>query len=415
MNTTQCIRRSSCRLCNSGELELVIQLTPTPPANAFVKSNRVEVEQSVFPLDIFFCKNCSHVQLLDVIDPKILFSEYVYVSGTSPLFVEHFRRYASDVVTQFTPKVGSLVVDIGSNDGTLLSYFKKAGMSVLGIDPARKIVEEANRNGIETLGGFFNQSLAEKILVSKGPASIITANNVFAHADDLEGIIPGVRSLLAPDGIFIFEVSYLADVIEKTLFDTIYHEHLSYHSVGPLQRFFAHNGMDMFGAYRVDTHGGSIRGVCQLANGPYSDDGTVSELMTLEQIHALNRVETFNKFACGIEVLKYELNTLLEQLKSDGKKIAGYGAPAKATTLMYHFNIGRDIVDFIVDDSPLKQGLYSPGRHISIVSGAEIEKQSPNFLLVLAWNFAESIISNNQNHKKNGGQFIIPLPKVEVR
>ena len=173
--------------------------------------------------------------------------------------------------------------------------------------------------------------------------------------------------------------------------------------------------MNMFGAYRVDTHGGSIRGVCQLADGPYSDDGTVSELITLEQIHALNRVETFSDFACGIEVLKYELNTLLEQLKSDGKKIAGYGAPAKATTLMYHFNIGRDIVDFIVDDSPLKQGLYSPGRHISIVSGAEIEKQSPNFLLVLAWNFAEAIISNNQNYQKKGGQFIIPLPLLEVR
>jgi len=415
VNTTQCIRRSNCRLCYSGELELVIQLTPSPPANAFVKSICVEVEQPVFPLDIFFCTKCNHVQLLDVIDPKTLFSEYVYVSGTSPLFVEHFRRYASDVVTQFTPRVGSLVVDIGSNDGTLLSFFKKAGMSVLGIDPATKIVEEANRKGIETLEGFFNQSLAEKILASKGPASIITANNVFAHADDLEGIIQGVRSLLTPDGIFIFEVSYLADVIEKTLFDTIYHEHLSYHSVGPLKRFFSHNGMNMIGAHRVDTHGGSLRGVCQLADGPYSDDGTVSELMTSEQILALHRVETFSHFASGIEVLKYELIALLEQIKSDGKKIAGYGAPAKATTLMYHFNIGHDIIDFIVDDNPLKQGLYSPGRHISIVSNAEIEKQSPNFLLVLAWNFAESIIFNNQIYKKNGGQFIIPLPKVEVR
>ena len=221
--------------------------------------------------------------------------------------------------------------------------------------------------------------------------------------------------VLNEDGIFIFEVSYLADVIEKTLFDTIYHEHLSYHSVGPLQRFFSQNGMNMFGAYRVDTHGGSIRGVCQLADGPYSDDGTVSELMTLEQIHALNRVETFSNFASGVEVLKYQLNALLEQLKSDGKKIAGYGAPAKATTLMYHFNIGQEIIDFIIDDSPLKQGLYSPGRHISIVSGAEINKRSPNFLLVLAWNFAEAIILNNQNYQKNGGKFIVPLPKVEVR
>ena len=415
MNTIQCIRRSTCRLCNSGELEPVIQLTPTPPANAFVTSSRVKIKQPVFPLDIFFCRSCDHVQLLDVIDPHFLFSDYVYVSGTSSVMVQHFQRYASEAINRFKPKLGGLVVDIGSNDGTLLSFFRNAGMSILGIDPAREIVKEANKNGIETIEGFFNQPLAEKILASKGRASIITANNVFAHADNLESIIQGVRSLLTSDGVFIFEVSYLADVIDKTLFDTIYHEHLSYHSVGPLRRFFAKHGMNLFAACRVGTHGGSLRGFCQLADGPHSDDGTVSELIAAERIQALHKVETFSNFGRRIEELKYELNTLLKQLKSEGKKIAGYGAPAKATTLMYHFDVGREVVDFIVDDNPLKQGLYSPGRHISIVSSSEIEKQSPNFLLVLAWNFADAIISNNQSYQKKGGQFVVPLPKVEVR
>lgn len=414
MKTSSYIRRKSCRLCDSSDLELVIELKPTPPANAFVTKDKINLEQTEFPLDIYFCRCCYHVQLIDVIDPKVLFSDYVYHSGTSPQFVDHFRGYAADIISQFKPEPSSLVIDIGSNDGTLLSFFKDSGFSVLGVDPATFIAERANQNGIETLNSFFNQTLATEILNKRGNASVITANNVFAHVDDLKDITQGVRSLLAPNGIFVFEVSYLADVIQDTLFDTIYHEHLSYHSLEPLQRFFSFNGMDMVAAYRVTTHGGSLRGICQLKGGPYVTDESVEKIINQERRIFLNKSETFKKFAQRVEVLQYQLSELLNKLKSDGKMIAGYGAPAKATTLMYQFCIDHEVIDFIVDDSPFKQGLYSPGKHIYIVSPSEIDKQTPDFLLVFAWNFAKAIIDNNQGFKNKGGQFIIPLPKLKV-
>lgn len=414
MTNSNVIRRSSCRLCGGSDLELVLALTPTPPANAFVPVSRLSDVQQTFPLDVFFCGDCGHVQLLDIIDPDILFSDYVYVSGTSPVFVDHFRRYVEDILGEYGPRPGNLVLDIGSNDGTLLSFFKRAGMNVFGVDPAKKIAEEASRNGIETMVGFFDQAIADELSGTKGLASVITANNVFAHADDLVGITQAVRSLLKPDGIFVIEFSYLADVIANTLFDTIYHEHLSYHSVGPLRRFFSQNGMEMIGAYRVDTHGGSLRGICQLAEGPHEEDGSVADMIAEEQRRGLDKAATFKNFAENIDTVKQQLRLHLDRLKSEGKSIAGYGAPAKATTLMYHFGIGSDVIDFIVDDSHLKQGLYSPGMHIPVVPSLEIERRKPDNLLILAWNFADAIIANNLKFKEKGGQFVIPLPHVKI-
>jgi len=230
--------RESCRLCSSRALERVLSLTPTPPANAFVTAVERDRPQPVFPLDLHFCRDCGHVQLLTVVDPRVLFENYVYVSGTSPVFVRHFEAYADDVMRYFSLEHGALAVDIGSNDGTLLGFFQKAGLRILGIDPAKAIAEAATARGIPTIAGFFTPASAARIRAEHGPAAVITANNVFAHIDDLSGVTEGVRSLLSPDGVFVFEVSYLVDVIEKTLFDTIYHEHLCYHSVRPLIPFF---------------------------------------------------------------------------------------------------------------------------------------------------------------------------------
>ncbi|MBI5163369.1 MAG: methyltransferase domain-containing protein, partial [Magnetospirillum sp.] len=231
---SSCVRRSTCRLCGGAALTPVLSLAPTPPANAFVPAALAGREQARYPLDVAFCEGCGHVQLLDVVDPRALFEDYVYVSGTSPLFVKHFADYAAEVRGRFQPPPGSLVVDIGSNDGTLLRFFKDAGHDVLGIDPARDIARRACESGIETLCGFFTPQLAAGIGIAHGHAAVITANNVFAHIDDLAGVVNGIADLLAPEGVVVFEVSYLADVFEKTLFDTIYHEHLDYHSVGPL-------------------------------------------------------------------------------------------------------------------------------------------------------------------------------------
>ena len=365
-------------------------------------------------MDVYFCNECAHVQMMDVVNPETLFSSYVYVSGTSPVFVRHFESYAKDVVNRYKPAPDSLAVDIGSNDGTLLGFFKKSGLRTLGIDPAKEIAAQATANGIETLTAFFDIDVADQILADHGRASIVTANNVFAHADDLSGILSGIQRLVDVDGIFVFEVSYLADVLEKTLFDTIYHEHLAYHSIGPLIKFLSSHGLEMIHAERVDSHGGSIRCVAQTIGGMQPVDDSVTQLLALEVALGLNSVQTLLAFESKIDRIKSKLAETLSEIRSQNKTIAGFGAPAKATTLMYHFGIGPETIDFIVDDSPLKQGLYSPGLHIPVVPTEEIYRRKPDYLIVLAWNFAESIIHNHQSFSENGGKFIVPLPAVRV-
>ena len=364
-------RRSTCRLCDGASLTPVLRLTPTPPANAFV-------------------------------------------SGTSPVFVRHFETYADDIVAAYGPHEGALAVDIGSNDGTLLGFFKRHGLAVLGIDPARDIAARASAAGIETWPEFFDADVARRIAGQRGAASVITANNVFAHADDLGGMVEGVRELLDDGGVFAFEVSYLVDVFENTLFDTIYHEHLSYHSVRPLVDFFASHGMRLIDARRIDTHGGSLRGIACKAEAEYPAAPSVAEAIAEEARLGLHDADTLQAFARRIDSLRDELESLLRGFKDAGKSIAGYGAPAKATTLMYHFGLGPEIIDFIVEDSPLKQGLFSPGLHISVLPSSVLAERRPDYLLILAWNFAEPIMRNNAAYQNEGGHFIVPVPAVEV-
>ena len=414
MSSSHHHHRSTCRLCASSSLTEVFSLTPTPPANAFVASDQLDQAQPTYPLDLFFCEECSHLQLLDVVDPAELFRNYVYVSGTSASFVKHFEDYAQFCIDRFDLSDGNLVVDIGSNDGTLLKMFKHKEMKILGIDPARSIAEAATKDGIETWPDFFDQNAADRIKQKKGSASLITANNVLAHADDLAGITGNIRSLLTPDGVFVFEVSYLGDVFEQTLFDTIYHEHVAYHSVIPLIKFFESVGMDFFTAKRIDSHGGSLRGMVQIKGGPYKADGSIADLVEYEKQLKLDKAVTWTGYAQKIDALRDELVDLVTGIKKAGKSIAGFGAPAKATTLMYHFDIGPDIIDFIADDSPLKQGLYSPGLHIPVLAGDAIYDNKPDYVVLLAWNFAPQIMAKHQKYLDGGGHFIVPLPTVRI-
>ena len=406
--------RSTCRLCDCKELTKVFALTPTPPANAFVSKEQLSEEQASFPLDLFFCNKCAHLQLMSFLDPNQLFQNYIYVSGTSKTFIEHFFSYAKSCINRFSLTSDSLVIDIGSNDGTLLSVFKEKHLNVLGIDPARNIAKTASAKGIETWPEFFNHSTVEKILETKGRAAIITANNVFAHIDNLSGLVRSIRSLLKPRGVFVFEVSYLGAVFENTLFDTIYHEHVAYHSIQPLIGFFNSNGMELFDVEKIASHGGSIRGMAQLIGGPNNTNSSVQKMINYEKKLGLNLSKTWVSFANKITLLRDELVTLLTNLKREGKSIAGYGAPAKATTLMYHLGIGPEIIDFISDDSPLKQGLYSPGFHIPILSSDAIYKRNPDYVLLLAWNFTIQIVENHQRYLKIGGHFIVPLPEIRI-
>lgn len=408
-------RRSDCRLCGSRDLQRVLSLEATPPANEFVTAEQRGRPQERFPLDVHLCNACGHVQLLDVVDPQRLFGNYVYVSSTSPVFVEHFRRYAQAMLELTRMPSGSAVVEIGSNDGTLLRFFKDAGMRVLGIDPARQIAAAATQQGIETLPEFFTLKLARTLRARSWEAALVAANNVFAHADDLHAIVEGVAHLLRPDGVFVFEVSYLLDVFEKTLFDTIYHEHLSYHTVKPLIGLFERHGMELVDAIRVDAHGGSLRGIAQRKGGVLPRHPRVEACIALEAQLGLHGPEAYRMFAQRIQARKAELTAVLRDLKTKGKRIAGFGAPAKATTLMFHFGLGADVLDYVIDDSPLKQGLYTPGHHIPVVPSSYLydSARRPDGALILAWNFAESIMKKHQPFRDAGGHFIVPLPTVE--
>jgi len=412
--TGHCKRRDNCRLCNSKKLKLCFNFKPTPPANAFVDKGKISEKQTNFPLDIFFCEDCFHVQLLDIVNPKILFENYVYVSGTSPVFVKHFEEYTNYILKKFPKEKNSLVLDIGSNDGTLLHFFKEKNLKILGIDPAKEISQRANSQGIETLNNFFSFEFSKYIKQNYGEVEIITANNVFAHVDELKDFIQGIKNLLSKDGIFVFEVSYLVDVIQKLLFDTIYHEHLSYHSVISLISFFNENDMELIEAIQIDTHGGSLRGIAKLKNGKYQVGKSVEKCVKLEMELGLNKLETYKEFFERLNIRKNELQELFEKLKADDKTIVGFGAPAKATTFMYQFGINQNIIDFIIDDSPLKQGLFSPGMHIPVYSSEKLYSEKPEYVVILAWNFAQSIMNKHQKYKKMGGHFIIPLPELEI-
>lgn len=407
-------KRKDCRLCRSKDVEKVLGLEPTSLANELLSKEQLDCEQEKFPLALYFCNDCHHVQLLDVVNPERLYRNYLYVSGTSPVFRQHFKDYADFVIDKFSVPADSLIVDIGSNDGVLLGYFKERGMRVQGVDPAREIAASATQEGIDTLAEFFTPSVAGRIVSERGSAKIVVANNVFAHIDDLHDILRGVSQLLDTDGFLVIEVSYLRDVLEKLLFDTIYHEHLDYHSVAPLQKFFAANGFELVDVLSVASHGGSLRAIAKKEDGAFPVQKSVAAFIADEARAGLFDASTFRSFGERINALGSELLSLLQSMKSNGSKIAGFGLPAKATTLMHQFGIGPEYIDYIVDDSPLKQGLYSPGYKIPVVSSDRLKADNPDCVVILAWNFADSIIAKLDWLLERGGTIVVPLPELKI-
>jgi SAM-dependent methyltransferase len=392
-----------------------MSLTPTPPGNRFLTQDELALPEPTFPLELFFCGDCKHVQLGHIVDPRILYQRsYSYVSATSAKFVEHLQTYAADMVERFSLKPGALVADIGSNDGTGLRFFADAGMKVLGVDPATEIAIRATNSGVETIADFFAEPLGARLRHEYGPAAFITSHNACAHIDDLESVLKGVRHWLADDGVFVAEVGYLLDVVQNAWFDTIYHEHLDYHTVAPFTRLFARVGMELFAVQRISPQGGSIRVFAQKLGGPMRPDGSVPELVELERQKGLDRPETFVRFGQRIDDVGRQLRSLVSTLKSDGKRIAGYGAATKATTLLSHFRLGRDELDFIVDDNPLKQGLFAPASHIPVLDASQIYSRQPDCLLLLAWNFAEPIMTTHQEYARRGGRFVLPMPVPRI-
>lgn len=399
-----------CRLCKSKNLEKVLDFGKTPPANSFLTKGQLKNKEDFFPLVVNFCTNCGQLQLSHVVNPEILFRHYVWVSSTSRVTVAHFEEYARSVFDTLKMEKGDLVVEMGSNDGVLLKPFKKLGVEVLGVDPARNVAVRAAREGIPTLPHFFNVNIAKKITKKYGKAKVIAANNVFAHIHDLDEIVNAVRELLDDRGAFIIEAPYNIDLVEKNLFDIVYHEHLSYLSIRPLSTFFTSHGMEIFDVLKTPVHGGSVRIFVQIKGGPYKRSASVIRFIDFEKRRKLDDIRTYHQFAKNIKKNKVELSKLLKKLKREHKSIAGYGAPAKSTTLLHYFNIGKETLDFIVDDSPFKVGLFTPGKHIPVVATEELYRRKPDYLLILAWNFADSIMNMHQKYRKIGGTFINPIP-----
>ena len=376
-------------------------------------ADRLSEAQLSFPLDLYLCLECGHVQLLDVVDPDLLFGNYIYTTSISLGLVEHFRRYAEEVAQKFSLAGNSLALDIGSNDGTLLKFFKEKGLRVLGIDPAVRIAQQATEAGIETIPAFFTRELAMKIRNSHGQAALITANNVFAHSDNLPDMADGIRELLAGDGIFVFEVSYLVDIIEKLLFDTVYHEHLCYHSIKPLDHFFRAHDLELIDVHRMGSKGGSIRAFVQRRGGPRPVQPIVSELLALEAKMGLDKPDIFARFSEKLDRIKGELHELLGRLKQEKKTIAGYGASATVTTLLYKFELGKHL-DFVVDDNVSRHGMFSPGQHLPVYPPQALQERGAHYAVILAWQYAEPILKKNEAFMQQGGRFIVPLPTVRV-
>lgn len=407
-------KKDFCRVCKGKNLSKVLTLGPTPLANAFLTEKQIDLEENFFPLDVYFCNDCTFLQLGHVVSPIVLFSDYVYVSSTSKVFVTHFEEFAKSVFSRFSLTSRLLVIDIGSNDGVLLKPFKKLGAKVLGIEPAKHIAKVAQKDGVQTLPEFFSIKLAEKIVKEKGRAKIITANNVFAHIDDLDEVINGVKILLDKDGVFIMEAPYLVDFIQKRYFDLVYHEHLSYWAVKPLIALFKRFNMVIFDVQKVAAHGGTIRVFVKKNEGPYKTEKNVRSFLNLEKKAKLARKETYIQFAKKVQENKIKLLDLLGTLKAKGKSIAAYGAPAKGNTLLNFFSIGTEILDYVIDDSYWKQGLYTPGKRIPVVSSKTMYDNRTDYILILAWNFSESIMRIHERYKSAGGKFIIPVPKPKV-
>jgi len=407
-------RRNDCRLCGSTDLECVLPIRPSAIGDAFIAADRLSEAQETYPLDTYLCLDCGHLQNLDIVDPELLFKHYTYRTSASLGLVEHFKRYAASVVNTLAVAADSLVVEIGSNDGSLLKAFQALGLKVVGIDPAQNIASEATAAGIPTAADFFSSALARRIRAERGPAVLVCANNVFAHADNLADIVAGIHALLAPGGAFVFEVSYVPDIIDNVVFDTIYHEHVSHHALIPLERFFRTLDMTLFDAERVTSKGGSIRGFAQvLSTGVRERTPRLQQLMMTEEARGIARPKIYREFYDEIERRKQATLQYVDAALASGKSVAAYGASTTTTTLLYHFELGHRL-GFIVDDNPAKQGLYSPGYHLPVYDSSQLLERRPDVVVIAAWMYADTIIKRNQEFLERGGRFLVPLPELKM-
>jgi len=402
-----------CRSCGQVDLRVVLSLGKMPLANALLTAEQLREPESTYPLDLAFCSHCTLVQIIETVPPERLFSRYLYLSSYSETMLRESKQLAEHLIESRALNSNSLVVELGSNDGYQLQYFVAKGIPVLGIDPAQNVAEIAEARGVRTLCDFFGKKLADELRGRSVSADVIIAKNVLAHVADLNGFVGGIGTLLKEDGVAVIEVPYVKDMIDRREFDTIYHEHLCYFSLTALRRLFKKHGMALADVERIPIHGGSLRlYVSHEGHGQPRD--SVRSLLLDEAEWGVNHVEAYVDFAQEVEMVKASLRSLLKSLKADRNRIAAYGAAAKGTVLLNYCGIGDDLLEFVADLSPYKQGHYMPGVHLKICHPSRLLEEMPDYTLLLAWNFADEVLEQQAEYRRRGGRFIIPIPEPRV-
>jgi predicted TPR repeat methyltransferase len=403
-----------CIVCGDNGVREFLDLGRMSLANKFLTKEEVaRGKEDGYPLIVGFCGACGHVQLTEHVSPPAMFDHYLYISSMSDTLKDHLHDLVRTLVSRLSLGAESLVVDVGSNDGTLLSAFRSHGVRILGVDPAANLAELARNRGVETVTAYFGEETARRLVAEHGPAALITSTNSFPHIPNLQDFLKGVDIMLAPDGAMVIEAHYLRDFLEQNAFDTVYHEHVSYWALGPMMTLFARFGMEPVMVERLPLHHGQIRvTVRRKRAGPV--DESVARVLDEERSIGLDRFATYEAFAKKARALKGSLTSLLQKLAAEGKRVVGYGAPAKSSTLITFLGLGPDNIAYIADRSPLKQGRYTPGAHIPVVAPERLLIDQPDYVLLLAWNFADEIMDQQAEYRRRGGRFILPIPTVSI-
>ena len=402
----------NCRNCKT-KIKEFFSLGQMPPINSFLRKEDIENEKK-FNLSVGFCPKCFLVQLIDIIPPEDLFKDYIYFSSTSKYFLEHCKEVADNLTKKLKLNKESLVLEIASNDGAQLQYFKELGISVLGVDPAENIAKVANEKGIKTIAEFFNYDFSKKLKEDKIEADLIFGANVLAHVPEIVDFVKGVKEVLKPNGTAVFEFPYVKGLMENK-FDIIYHEHVFYYSLIALINLFRTAGMEIYDVKMTPMQGGSLM-IFAANTGVFKISENIINLKAEEIKNGFDKIETYKKINENVSKLKNDIIGLLNKLKSEGKKIAAYSAPAKGNILLNYFGIGQNYLDFIVDKSKAKQGLYTPGTHMLVYPLEKINQEKPDYLLVLCWNISDEVINmiELKNFRDRGGKFIVPVPDVKI-
>ena len=406
----------ACRACDGTKLTRVLDLGETPLANSLVEAHRRSEPEPRYPLGLVLCESCALLQITETVPPEILFRDYRYFSSFSDTMLKHARAITERLVRDRQLGKDSLAAEIASNDGYLLKNYVELGVPVLGIEPALNVAKVAEERGVRTLADFFGKDLGEKLAREGQRADVIHANNVMAHVPDIRGVLAGVHAFLKDEGVFVMESPYVKPMLDHCEFDTIYHEHLFYWSLTALRAVAASVGLEIVDVEPLAIHGGSVR-VSMMRKGPacVAPSEAVRKLLAEEEGWGVRRAEAYAPFAARVGRLKAELVALLRKLKGEGKTLAAYGAAAKGSTLLNHFGIGSDLLDFVADRSTHKQGRFMPGVGIPIVAPEALLERKPDYCLLLTWNFAEEILAQQTDYRQAGGKFIVPVPEVTVR